>query len=153
MDNVMIPFDSTPHVSYGPLHAIILDPPGMLDWVDPGTKITVEIAHDLTVNVDRVMRERWPDAKKFLYVHDFSRAVDYQQESLEMLIDWGKRSIREVAGIWVVIGPLTRTVDKAAVHFGARALNLFGVPMGVSNHVAELLREHGLRPAEMGIAR
>jgi hypothetical protein len=144
------PFDQMPHAIYGNLSAWITDPPGLLDRVAAGEMVTAELAHNLTVEVDRIMRERWTDAKQFVYVHDFSQAVGFEFEALRLLVEWGHRSIREVGAIVVIISESTREVDKSAVYLGRAAMRVFGVPMDISTSLEATIAQFGLRPADRG---
>ena len=140
------PFSCDPHLVHGDLRSWITEPPGMINEVAAGCMVTAQIATDMTTKVDAAMRARWP-GQKYIYIHDFSRAWGYEVETVKILVKWGRASMRDVAAIVVVVSPRTREIDKASVQFGQMALDLFGVPMEISEDLDEIVKRFGLRPA------
>ena len=141
-------FDSEAHAIYGDLMAWITDPPGMVNQVTYGSRVTAKVALDMTIEVDRAMRARWP-RKKYIYVHDFSRAVGYDEEAVRILVEWGKNSMNDVAAIVVVVGTQHSELEKVGVYSGKIALKIFGVPMEISESIDETIKRYGIRPASL----
>jgi hypothetical protein len=142
----MSSFYADPHIADGDLVAWLSEPPGMVNRLRVPCRVTRQIATSMTVDVDAEMRKRWPN-DKYVYVHDFSLGIGYDDDALRMLVEWGRNSMRDVAAIVVVISKSTAIYDKAAVHAGKIALKIFGVPMEISESLDEVVERYKLRPA------
>jgi hypothetical protein len=141
-------FDSDPHAVYGDLKAWVTDPPGMVNRLTDGARVTAKVALDMTIEIDLAMRTRWPGSK-YIYVHDFSLATGYDEDALRILVEWGRNSMKDVAAIIVVIAATSTFPVKVAVNAGRVALKIFGVPMEISESVDEVIERYKLRPASL----
>lgn len=142
-------FDVAAHATLGDLEAWITDPPGMVDHVADGARLTAEMATYLTTDVDRMMRERWPDASKFVYVHDFSRVIGYDNEAIQILAEWGRVSMKHVAAIIVIVDTKTDFMTRVGAYGATKVLNICGVPIDTSASMSETIKRFELKTAAM----
>jgi hypothetical protein len=141
-------FDTAPHIVHGQLQSWITAPPGVVNRVTEGSRVTTQLALDMTIEVDRVMRSRWPRTK-YVYVHDFSLGIGYDEDAIRIMVEWGRNSMSEVAAIIVIVGPETRAVDKVAAYAGRLALKIFSIPMEITEDIGEVIERYKLRPAAL----
>lgn len=124
------------------LHAWITDPPGMVNrLLDP--QATAEHVLSITRDVDQLMKQRWPEASKYLYVHDFSHVKGYDTAARKILQEWGVAS-RPIIGLIVVVVPDSNKILQMGAHAGTAFLRALGIPMEVSYSVHDTLLKYSI---------
>jgi len=116
----------------------------MLNHVLAGTYVLADAAQYITTAVEAEMKQRFPDAKRYYYVHDFSGISGYETSARRIMTDWGMSRRHEVQKVIVVTSPMNPLV-RMGVGTAVAILRVAGMNIEISESLADTIARYGLR--------
>src|SRR5690349_9342099 len=107
-----------------------IEPAGMCNKIEPGAQVTAPVATYISEHIYNLMRARFPLARRFLYIHDFSEAASYDTQGRQILTQWAMRVRDQIECVFVITPPLN-SVFHMGISTVAMMLRLSGIPFEV----------------------
>jgi len=137
----------TPHLNppRARVRTWFIEPAGMYNKIDPGAQVTAAVATYISEHVYNLMRSRFPLARRFLYIHDFSEAASYDTQGRHILTQWAMRVRAQIDSVIVVTPPLN-SVFHMGINTVAMMLRLSGIPFEIVRSVDEVRARYPIKP-------
>ncbi len=137
-----------PHLKYPGKGQVawITDPPGMLNVLDAGVVLDFDRARFIFEQVEAAMKKRWPHARRFHYIHDFSRIANYDAKARSAMMEWAGQRKQEVEHV-ILIAPPMNAVVRMGVRTAIALLHFGGMKIELADSLADALAKLPLRPA------
>lgn len=129
-----------------------IEPAGMCNKIDPGASVTAEVATYISEHVYNLMRARFPLARRFLFIHDFSEAAGYDTQGRQILTQWAMRVRSQIENVFVITPPLN-SVFHMGINTVAMTLRLGGIPFETIQHVDEVRARYPIKPCANDLAK
>lgn len=102
--------------------------------------LTESAARFITTDADAVTRTRWvSQGRKITYLNDWRLTQSYEAKGRELLIKWGKDSLKHTEHVWIQIAPDAPGFIRVAVRTGISVLKLLRMPIDQSKDFTPLL--------------
>lgn len=115
----------------------------MLNEVLAGACVLADVAQYITTAVEAEMKRRFPDAKRYYYVHDFSKISGYETSARRIMTDWGMSRRHEVQKVIVITSPMNPLV-RMGVSSAVAILRVAGMNIEISESLADTIARYGL---------